>query len=154
MECSLSQPQMPLDRKKISVLHVAKARLGLTDDDWRGVLRGVAGVASSTELDDAGFALVMDHLKSLGFTSTAAARSFGHRRGMASAAQVHLLRQLWSQYTSGEGTDASLGHWLERTFKVSALKFLDDRRASRAIDALKAMVARRSTEKESHGVAP
>jgi phage gp16-like protein len=145
---------MPIDRTKIALLHVGKARLGMDDDAWRSMLRRAAGVSSSTDLDDAGFDLVMQEFRRLGFISTAAARNFGERRGMASDEQVYLIRKLWAEYTAGEGTDASLGHWLERTFKVSALKFLDDRRASRAIDALRAMVARRSSEKASPHATP
>lgn len=137
---------MPLDRKKIALVHLGKARLDMDDSAYRSMLGRIAGVASSRDLTGEGFRLVMEELKRLGFTSDASKRNFGERRGMASDAQVHLIRELWGQYTSGEGTDASLGHWLERTFKVSALKFLDDRRASRAIDALKAMVSRRAQQ--------
>jgi phage gp16-like protein len=130
-------------RSKISLLHVAKSRLGLDDESYRDILRNVAGVSSSRELDDAGFDAVMFHFQRMGFTSDFGRRNLGNRLGMASAGQVAKIRGLWSDYTSGEGTEAQLGHWLRRQFKVDAVRFLDAGQAHKAIGALSVMVAKR-----------
>ena len=139
---------MTIAREKISVIHVAKSRLGLDEGTYRELLRNVAGVESSRDLDDAGFDLVMAHFERLGFKSDFGRRNMGNRIGMASPAQVEKLRGLWSDYTTGEGTDASLGHWLHRQFKVSALRFLTTGQAHKAIGALSVMVTKR---KDKHG---
>ncbi len=144
---------MAIDRKKIAVLHVAKQRLAIDDEAWRQLLQRTAGVESSRDLDAAGFDRVMTELKRLGFESDASKRNFGERRGMATDGQIALIRKLWAEYTDAQGTDASLGHWLFRTFRTSSIKFLDADRGSKAIDALKAMVARRSRE-TAHAAAP
>lgn len=125
-----------LDKAKLSLLRVAKARLALSEDDYRAILANVGGVHSARDLGDGEFDAVMDRFRALGFTSTARQRTFGERAGMASPAQVATIRELWSQWAT-EPTDSNLNHFLERTFKVSALRFLD------APKAVKAMVAKK-----------
>ena len=134
---------MRIDRKKVALIQVAKARLRLADDDYRAILARCGGVTSSTELDFAGFDQVMREFKRLGFTSDAAAKLYGDRPGMATPAQVALIRSLWADFTDGQGTDLTLGTWLERKWHVSSLRFLDSVAAHKAIGALKRMVARR-----------
>ena len=131
-------------RKQLALLHVARRDLALTDDDWRGILRETAGVASSRDLDAGGVDSVLRHLETLGFTPDLAPRGkdYGWRAGMASPKQVALIRALWHQYTEGQGDDRSLGKWLHRTIKVSDIKFVTYRDAGRAITALLTMVRR------------
>lgn len=50
----------PIARNKVALVHVAKARLALSDDEYRDILRHVAGVESSKELDEFGFELLID----------------------------------------------------------------------------------------------
>ena len=88
---------MGLPRKKIGLIHVAKARMNLSDEDYRSMLRHVAGVASARDLDDLGFEVVMDHFNRIGFTSTWRRRNLGFRPFMASPSQVALIRHLWAE---------------------------------------------------------
>jgi len=129
-------------RKQLSLIHVAKSRLGLTDDDYRTILRRAAGVESSRDLDPLGFELTMDELHRLGFESDFAARNLGRRRGMASLKQVNLIHELWAEYTGGAGDDRGLDRWIERTFKVGSIRFLTPTMARKAITALFAMARR------------
>lgn len=133
---------MMVSRKQLSLVHVAKTKLGLTDDDYHAILRQIANVESSHNLDNIGFTLVMEHFERLGFKSSFRARSYGERPGMASSQQVEMIRGLWREFTDGAGTDTTLGTWLERSFKVSALRFVTRDQASKAITALKAMKSR------------
>ena len=66
----------------------------------------------------------------------------GKRPGMASFAQLELIRTLWREYTRGKGDEASLTEWLEGTFKVASLRFLTKGDGQRAITALTSMKAR------------
>ncbi|MFV0409575.1 MAG: regulatory protein GemA [Paracoccus sp. (in: a-proteobacteria)] len=70
-------------------------------------------------------------------------QNFGKRDGMASFAQIELIRALWREYTQRryEGEN-QLNKWLERCFKVSSLRFLSAEAARKAITALKAMKTR------------
>lgn len=60
---------MGLPRKKLSLVHVAKSRLGLSEEDYRHILLCRGGVTSSRDLDDYGFAAVMREFGRLGFHS-------------------------------------------------------------------------------------
>ncbi len=135
-----------MQRDKLAVVHVAKARLRLDEADYRALLARAAGVESSRDLDDAGFARVMDEFARLGFVSDAARKNLGRRHPlMASSGQVKKLRQLWAEYTDGKGDDRSLGKWLDRQGWASALRFLPSHNAQKAIGALVRMNQRRAT---------
>lgn len=99
---------MPAARKQISLIHVAKSSLSLTDDMYRAILRQAAGVESSRELDGPGFQHVMDQFAKLGFRSDYRMRNCGQRAGMASPARIELIRALWIEYTDGKGDEPAL----------------------------------------------
>jgi len=62
---------LALNKGQKAVLHVAKSKTGMTDDEYRALLAGV-GVASSTdpEFTQAKFETVMRSFEKLGFVST------------------------------------------------------------------------------------
>lgn len=127
-------------RKQIALIKVAANQLGLEDDVYRTVLRDHGGVESAKDLDYLGFDRVMKHFAACGFRSTWTRRSFGNRPGMASPAQVTLIRHLWREWSdTAADDDVGLNHWLESHFGFSALRFLDPGGAHAAITALKAM---------------
>ena len=133
---------MSLSRRKLSLLHVAKHKLRLSDSDYRDLLHDAAGVRSAKDLDDAGFDAVLERLDALGFRTRRIERGLGERPGMATPAQVEYIRGLWRQYT-GREDETSLNHWLEHKFGVTALRFADAHTAGQALTALKAMTSRR-----------
>ena len=137
-----------LSTKKIALIHVAKRQLCLDDDSYRDVL-GRAGVQSAADLDEDGFELVMALFERMGFVSDKTKRSFGNRPGMATARQVDFIRGLWRDYTDGAGTDASLGKWLARQFKVSALRFVDQVMAPKVISTLQIMVRQKKAKRSA-----
>lgn len=131
-----------MNKRQLALVHVAKSRLMLTDEEYRTILRQQAGVESSKDLDAAGLDAVMAEFQRRGFSD---AVWFGERVGMASTKQVSYLRQLWLQCT-GKDDDRSLGKWLERTLKVSSLRFLTEHEASRAIAALRNWRSRKAPD--------
>ncbi|MAL80657.1 MAG: GemA protein [Sneathiella sp.] len=133
---------MALSRKQVSLIHIAKDQLELPDAEYRKILK-IGGSHTSSELDQLGFELVMQILISLGFKSDFNKSFFGHRKGMASPAQLHLIRNMWEEYTDGSGTEMSLAKWLEGSFKISSLRFLTIGQARKAITALKKMKSRK-----------
>ena len=68
-----------LPAKKISLLHVAKKQLGLTDAEYRAVLFGYGGVESAAGLGGAGLQRGVNHLTALGFRSDWTKRPLGRR---------------------------------------------------------------------------
>lgn len=131
-----------ISKAQIAILHVAKAKLAVPDDQYRSILVQVAGVTSSTDLDQAGFESVMGFFEYLWFKPMVAqGQNFGARAGMASFAQLELIRTLWAEWTHGRNEDA-LNKSVLRTFKVSGLRFMTADRARKATTALKAMKRR------------
>lgn len=137
---------MSLAPKKIALVHVAKKKLGLDDDSYRAMLLRVAGVRSCRKLDDHGFTEVMHVFQLAGFTSDFGKANLGHREGMASPGQVAMIRTAWTQFTDGQGNDGSLGKWLARIVKRSALQFLTAADARKAIGALANMNRRKAAK--------
>lgn len=133
-----------LSRSQYAVLNVAKAKLDLSEGAYRAILAHVAGVASATELDQDGFTAVMGFMVYLGFDPIGQrGADYGARPGMASYAQLELIRALWAEHTrrAYRGED-ELNKWLMRSFKVSCLRFLTAEAARKAITALRHMKAR------------
>jgi len=133
---------MTISNKQKAILHVAKGKLDLSDAKYRAALVHVAGVTSSTELDKDGFSAMMGLFEYLSFEPLVArGPDYGDRPGMASFAQIELIRALWSEYTDDVGEDA-LNKWMLRSFKISSLRFLKKPIAQKIIAALKMMKSR------------
>ena len=58
---------MPIGRKKKALVHIAKENLHLDEESYRQILKGVAGVESSTRLTEKGFEKVMKRFQEMGF---------------------------------------------------------------------------------------
>lgn len=141
-----------MTKRHFGLLHVARQRLGLADDDWRALLGRVAGVASSRDLTPYTFQLVMEELGRLGFKSDWSKATFGGvRYGMASPGQLALIRQLWADFTDRAGDDASLGRFMSRKGWPSHLRFLDGETARKVIGALRSMTKKKRPRGPAEG---
>jgi hypothetical protein len=58
---------MVIGRKKKALIHIAKDNLHLDEESYRQILKGVAGVESSTRLTGEGFERVMKRFQEMGF---------------------------------------------------------------------------------------
>lgn len=134
---------MPITRNQMKLVYVAKTKLRLTEEQYRAALVEIGGVASLTELDTDGLNALMGFFEYLGFApAEPQGRSFGDRPGMATIGQIELIRALWQEYTRGAAGEDALNKWLERTWKMSSLRFLRKDTAPKVITALKTMKAR------------
>lgn len=131
---------MSISNDKKAIVHVAKHQLQVADADYRALLQREAGVSSSVDLDDAGFEAVMREMERLGFRRTAGRAQKTHREGFASPAQIGKIRSLFQAYI-GRDDEHALGHWLEKHFHVSHVRFLEGWRAGKAIAILLKMNA-------------
>ena len=135
---------MSLTRPQTAILHVAKAKLALDDETYRQVLVRVAGVTSSKDLDTAGFLAIMGFFDYAGFRPTGkGAPRYGNRPGMASFAQLELIRELWRElHREAEVNEEALAGWLLKYHKVHSMRFLTLDAARKVITALKAWKSR------------
>lgn len=67
-------PRRPVSpsRGDLVKIQIAKKQLGLDDETYRAMLKGVAGVSSSKDLDQAGLQKVLQHLRRSGFKDASA----------------------------------------------------------------------------------
>jgi hypothetical protein len=137
---------MTISKARITLLHVAKSKLGWDDDLYRQILVRIAGATSSTELDQDGFASVMGFAEYCGFRPLGkGAPRYGNRPGMPSFAQIELIRELWRElHGDRECNDEALAGWLRKYQKVDSLRFLTLDGARKTITAFKAWKARPS----------
>lgn len=135
---------MTISKKQKTILHVAKGKLALDDDTYRQALIRIAGVTSSCDLEQEGFDAVMGFFEYCGFKPLGkGAPRYGNRAGMASFAQLELIRELWREiHGTRECDDAALMGWLRKFFKVDSMRFLTLEGARKAITALKAWKSR------------
>jgi len=63
-----------ISNDKKAVIHIAKAQVGMSDDEYRDLL-GSVGVESSKDLNNKTFALVMTRFEKFGFKTTSKTRS-------------------------------------------------------------------------------
>ncbi|MEO0632904.1 MAG: regulatory protein GemA, partial [Pseudomonadota bacterium] len=135
---------MSITPNQIKLIWVAKRKIGMADDDFRAALVRLTGVASVKDLDGDGLDVLMGYFEYCGFRPRSPrGPNFGARPGMASFAQIELIRSLWHEYT-GEvyANEDQLNAWMERYWKVSSLRFLTATDAPKLITALKAMKTR------------
>lgn len=135
---------MTISRQQKAILHVAKAKLGWDDDCYRLALVRIAGVTTSSDLDQAGFEAMMGFAEYCGFRPLAkGAPRYGNRPGMATFAQLELIRELWRELHDQDACDdEALTGWLLKYHKVSSMRFLTLDAARKVIVALKAWKAR------------
>lgn len=127
-----------------ALLHVAKGKLRMNDETYRQVLVRIAGVTTSTDLDRDGFEAVMGFFEYCGFQPIDnSAPRYGERPGMASFAQIELIRELWREIHRDRACDdEALAGWLRKYQKVDSLRFLTADGARKVITAFKAWKAR------------
>lgn len=155
MAAELSTRKNWLSREKLALIHVAKAKLRMGEEDYRALLAGTAGVRSAAELSAAGFKAVMRRMAQLGFESRSAGATHmlaphvratdGLRPGMATPAQIETIRGMWANW-HGQADERALSRWIEGRYGISALRFCDVQTAQKAIEGLKAMLARQTRQ--------
>lgn len=84
---------MLIDNKKKALIHVAKAKIGMSEVEYRDMLASV-GVESSKDLNHAKFDLVMKHFKKLGFTRASPKGYAGQARKGPASSKDRLLGKI------------------------------------------------------------
>ena len=134
----------------IGAIHVLKAKLRLSDDDYRALLKGLTLKTSSKDMSPAEQQKVRDHMQSLaermGVVQPTRRRPMPAARFAKSKADAtpkeRKVWALWHQLgRDGVVRDTSpqaLNKWVERQIGVSALVFANGAQLDTLIEALKA----------------
>lgn len=138
----------------LAAIHVLKAQLQLSDDDYRALLVQLSGQNSAKLLDERQREAVRQHLQGFaertGVAKTTRARPYnGQRFADKKAATPPKERKVWALWhqlhRDGRIQDASahaLNAWVLRTVHVSALVWCSDAQLVTLIESLKRWVER------------
>jgi hypothetical protein len=116
---------MALDRKKLALIHIIKRNLGLSDEEYRRVLRAEAGVSSARELDAAAFRKLMRH--------------FVRSKHYVLPGGMTLRQKMFIEYLRDElGWDEGhLSNFVRKYYHRERLERLTKKEAMRLIESLK-----------------
>lgn len=129
----------------IAAIHVLKAQLGLSDDDYRALLLHLTGHASSRDMSPLQRAQVRNHLQRLaermGVVRPRGSATVSARERDRASPQERKVWALWNQlHRDGLVRDCSaraLNAWVQRQVGVSALRFANAEQLHALIEALK-----------------
>jgi hypothetical protein len=149
MARSAARRAQPTDESRTKMIRAVRAACrhqGIGDDDRRVIQEEVTGKSSMGEMDAAELGRLLDRLNK------------GRSGVMPHRAHVAKIRALWwTLYWIGaieEPNDRALDAFVKRQTSVSALRFLDHRKAASVIEALKAWAAREGVRWPEAGAVP
>jgi len=131
-------------KKQIVKIHILAKHLALDEDTYRDVLGKLTGKRSCRDLSWAEASRVIAYLEKVSPRRPRAERprrwdDLGEfRPGMASPAQLRLIEALWKEIAFSD-PKATLRKFLFKRWTVSDLRFLTERQAYEAIEAIKAI---------------
>lgn len=133
----------PTRNRELSLIHIAKAQLGLDDETYRSMLWALGRVKSAADLDWTGRKKVLDHLKASGFKPKAKPGSKGSNQHIADRPRNFDSEERGAQWKKVEAllTDARrpwsyAKEMAKRMFGVDALEFCNPEQLQRLIAAL------------------
>lgn len=115
-----------LDNKKLAVIHIVKKELGLSDPEYRKILRKVTGVDSAKELNYKGFRKLMNYF----------VRSDHYR---INSLGMTIKQKIFIDKLAGdlEWDDRHLQNFVNKYYGKSDVKKLTKKEASKLIESLK-----------------
>lgn len=129
MARQLARPAQPRNNA-LAQIHIAKAQLGMDEETYRAMLWGVARVKSAGDLDHAGRAKVLAHMKASGFKDKRAGKP---RPAPDRAAQISKIEALLAD--AGRPWDYAHG-MAKRMFAIERVDFCTPDHLQRLIAAL------------------
>jgi len=94
-----------MTNEQIKLIHVAKSKAGLTEEQYRMMLRNLGGVKSCKLLTNETFEDCMAFLEDCGFPGDYWRNKVATRSSFANARMVWMIRQLHIQYESARRID-------------------------------------------------
>lgn len=115
-----------IDNKKIAIIHAVKRECGLSDEEYREILKKSAGVTSSKELDEAGFKKLM--------SSFAQTKHFKQEKNGITLKQKMFIEILIKELKWDKD---HFKNYLHKYYHKDSIKSMDKKTASHLIISLK-----------------
>lgn len=134
-------------RGMVAKVHVAKAQIGMTDDEYRNVLRDRFDADSSVDLTIGQLHTLLDIFRAHGFQDVPGTKAkVKPKADLASDAQSKMIRGLWLELRDAgvlrDPSEQGLAAFIRRQTGIERLEWLSTAKASQVIESLKAWVAR------------
>jgi len=129
---------MPLDNKKLAVIHIVKNELGLSDREYRDRLEEITGVRSAKFLDEQGFRRLMNYF----------ARSKYYRRSPES---LTFRQRMYIKGLQGQllWSEPHFENFLKKYYKKSGINTLTRKEGAKVIESLKNILEHERLKKGS-----
>ena len=111
-----------ISKKKLAVIHIAKAQTGMTDGEYRSLLAGF-GVASSKDLKLRDFDTLMSRFEALGFRTTSPRR---RKPGGLPEGKAAAMKKIEAILLDMGLSWAYVDSIAKKRFGVDAVQWLDD----------------------------
>lgn len=136
----------PYKRKMIQLIHVAKSKLAMEDEDYRAMLLAQTGKSSSSAMSMSELEQVLEHLRSLGFDAQGRPAAKARSKRLADDPQSKLIRHMWLRLHElgavKDSSEGALAAFVKRQTKVDRLEWLNGYQATIVIESLKRWLLR------------
>ena len=120
---------------QMAKIHIAKAQLGLDDEEYRSLLGRVAGVSSAKDLNPRQIGAVLAAFEKLGWQPKAPAKQ-GRKRPNVKTTRQLLLGKIEAQLAAADRKWAYADAMALRMCKVERVEWCDERQLQKLIAAL------------------
>jgi phage gp16-like protein len=124
-----------IHRSKLAQIHIAKAQLGLGDDEYRALLGRVAGVRSAKELTNRNVGTVINEFQRLGWKPTSAKRA-GRKAPRPPRTRASVMSKVEALLADSGRPWAYADGMAQRMFSVERVDWLDDDQLIRLMQGL------------------
>ena len=118
-----------LNKKQKAVIHVAKDKIGMDEEEYRALLSSF-GVETSSHLDDRSFQTLMKHFEKLGFKSKFA------EKAKPPESKTRLLAKIYAVRTAMNLTESYIDAIARRMYRTDSYKWLDASQLHKLVAAL------------------
>jgi len=126
-------------KKFIQLVHIGKAKMGLSEEAYRAFLDGVCGRDSAAKMTMKQLEQTLKAMRQNGFSSHTPNRVKPEEKGWATLEQLEYIKGMWAKCARNK-SDAALLAFVNRIAHVQALRFLTVHTAQKVILALREMM--------------
>jgi len=141
MQSGTTKNPQTMRKKLIQLIHVAKGKLALSDDEYRAILMGASGKDSCSDMTILELEKAMKAIRRAGFRVNKRLPLRKEEIGLATKEQLLYIKGMW-ELAATYKTEKALDAFIRRVAKVDSIRFLDVYAAQKTILALRAMMVK------------
>lgn len=124
-----------ISKGKLAQIHIAKAQLGLSDDEYRAILARTAGVSSAKQLTNRNVGNVLHEFRRLGFVPKPVKKA-GRQAPRPPRSRARVMDKIEAMLAEASRPWGYADGMARHMFKVERVDWLDDDKLQRLMQAL------------------